>query len=943
MNDPRTPSLHHYTPGSLIKARGREWVVLPESAPPLLIARPIGGTDEEISGLHAELEEVSPSSFSAPTLEDQGDYRSGRLLREAVRLTSRNVAGPFRSFGRIAVEPRPYQLVPLLMALQQDPVRLLIADDVGIGKTVEALLIARELLDRGEIRSLSVLCPPHLAEQWQSELSEKFHLEAERVLSSTAARLERGLRVGETLFQRYPLTVVSMDFIKSERRREEFLRTAPEMVIVDEAHTCAYGGVNRGGQHQRHTLVARLAEDPGRHLILVTATPHSGHEEAFRSLLALLDPAFRDMPPDLSREEAEGWRRRLARHLVQRKRADIRHYMDEGTPFPERLEAVPEPTYTLSPEYQRLLDKVLAYARELVSDPTGDQRHQRVRWWAALALLRSVASSPAAAAVALRNRAAVADAETEAEVDELGERMVLDQDEYDGEFDLTPGGEVSPEESERRRLRELAREAEALAGAKDRKLQGAVELVKGLLDEGHHPIVFCRFIQTAEYVAEHLRRVLGEGVAVEAVTGLLSPPERELAVERLGREPVRVLVATDCLSEGINLQQYFSAVLHYDLSWNPTRHEQREGRVDRYGQPRREVKTLTYFGVNNPVDGIVLEVLLRKHKAIRSDLGISVPVPVAGDAVIQAVMQSMLLRDTRRAQMQSLFEPFDERGLEMQWRSAAEREKRSRTLFAQHSIKPEEVARQLFEARRAVGSGVELERFLREALEVHGGQVHDLGEGLYRFDLSGLPRSLRDLLGRDSLKGRFSLPVQPGEEYLSRTHPLVETLSSFLLESALDPLAQGKARRAGVIATSAVRELHTLLVLRLRYHLITTSTRRTDKDRASWQQLAEEVYTVAFRGFPDAPEWLSKEEVEALWQARPTANLSLPQAQEFASLVLPELSRLRGYLEEVALERAVRFEEAHRAVRKAADLKLRYEAEPIVPVDVVGVYVYVPR
>ncbi|WP_036198944.1 helicase-related protein [Meiothermus ruber] len=930
----------NHTPGSLIKARGREWVVLPESQPPLLIARPIGGTEEEIAGIHTELEEVSPSSFGTPTLDDLSDYRSGRLLREAVRLTSRNVAGPFRSFGRIAVEPRPYQLVPLLLALQQDPVRLLIADDVGIGKTVEALLIARELWDRGEIRSLSVLCPPHLAEQWQAELSEKFHLEAERVLSSTAARLERGLRVGETPVQRPPITVVSMDFIKSERRREECLRTAPELVIVDEAHPCAYGGVTRGSQHQRHPLVARLAEHPERPLILVTATPHSGHAEAFRSLLALLDPAFRAMPPDLSREAAEGWRRRLARHMIQRKRADIRGYLNEGTPFPERLEA--EVNYNLSPEYGRLLDKVLAYARELVSDPTGDQRHQRGRWGAALALLRSVASSPAAAALALRNRAAVADAETEAEVDELGGRMVLDQEEYDQEFDLTPGGEVSAEAAEQRRLRELAREAEALAGAKDRKLQRAIELVKDLLAEGHHPIVFCRFIQTAEYVAGHLRQALGAGVAVEAVTGLLSPPEREReqAVERLGQQPVRVLVATDCLSEGINLQQYFSAVLHYDLSWNPTRHEQREGRVDRYGQPRRQVKTLTYFGANNPVDGIVLEVLLRKHKAIRSALGVSVPVPVDNDAVIQAVMQSMLLRDTRRAQMQSLFEPFDERGFEVEWRNAAEREKRSRTLFAQHTIRPEEVARQLFETRRAVGSGVELERFVQEALEVHGGQVHALGEGLYRFDLGGLPRALRDLLGRDSLTGRFSLPVQPGEVYLSRTHPLVETLSSFLLEGALDPLSQSKARRAGVIATDAVRDLSTLLLLRLRYHLTTTSTR---KDRTRWQQLAEEVHAVAFRGFPDAPEWLDGAEVEALWQARPTENLSLPQAQEFADMVLPELGRLQGYLEEVAQKQARRFEEAHRSVRQAADLKLRYEVEPILPVDVVGVYVYVPR
>ena len=122
------------------------------------------------------------------------------------RLSTRAAAGPFRSFGRIAVEPRPCQLVPLMMALKLEPVRLLIADDVGIGKTIEACLIARELLDRAEIRRIAVLCPPHLAEQWQRELAEKFHIEAELVLSSTIARLERDLPLGVSVFDRHPFT-----------------------------------------------------------------------------------------------------------------------------------------------------------------------------------------------------------------------------------------------------------------------------------------------------------------------------------------------------------------------------------------------------------------------------------------------------------------------------------------------------------------------------------------------------------------------------------------------------------------------------------------------------------------------------------------------------------------------------------------------------------------
>src|SRR3954469_15032034 len=159
----------NFAVGSLVRARGREWVVLPESDDELLVLRPLGGTDDEIAGILPALEQVGSATFVLPDPDDVGDYRSARLLRDALRLGFRSSAGPFRSFGHIAVEPRPYQLVPLLMALKLDPVRLLIADDVGVGKTVEALLVARELLEQGDAQRLAVLCPPHLAEQWQGE------------------------------------------------------------------------------------------------------------------------------------------------------------------------------------------------------------------------------------------------------------------------------------------------------------------------------------------------------------------------------------------------------------------------------------------------------------------------------------------------------------------------------------------------------------------------------------------------------------------------------------------------------------------------------------------------------------------------------------------------------------------------------------------------------
>ena len=136
-----------FTVGSLVRARGREWVVLPESSDEMAMLRPLGGGDMEVTGILCGLEEIIPAQFEYPIPEQAGDYRSSRMLRDALRLGFRASAGPFRSFGHLNFEPRPYQLVPLLMGLKQDPVRLLIADDVGIGKTIEASLLAKELLD----------------------------------------------------------------------------------------------------------------------------------------------------------------------------------------------------------------------------------------------------------------------------------------------------------------------------------------------------------------------------------------------------------------------------------------------------------------------------------------------------------------------------------------------------------------------------------------------------------------------------------------------------------------------------------------------------------------------------------------------------------------------------------------------------------------------------
>jgi superfamily II DNA or RNA helicase len=936
-----------FSVGSLVRLRGRDWVVLPQSEPQFLVLRPLGGTDAEMTAVFIGesahgFEPIEQGKFLLPTADDIGNYRSARMLRDAVKLGFRSSAGPFRSFGHLDVDPRPYQLVPLMMALRLDVVRLLIADDVGIGKTIEAGLIARELIDRSEIDRMAVLCPPHLAEQWQAELRDKFHIEAELVLSSTATRLERICHQNESLFMHYPFVVVSTDFIKTERRRAEFLNHCPHFVIVDEAHTVAHSLDRRAGKHQRYDLIRQLAQKTDRHLILVTATPHSGKEDAFRSLLALLRPDFGTLPNDLSGKENRPHLQELAKHFIQRRRADIRAYMDINTPFPERDHA--EHTYQLGEPYRKLFDRVLNYARETVH-AGGTQYHQRVRWWSALALLRSLASSPAAASATLRNRASVADAETDADINEIGQRTVLDMlvEDTAEMMDIAPGGDYFDEQSqnERRRLLDMARQAEALMNpTDDQKLAGVIKMVKQLLQEGYMPIVFCRFIPTVEYIAKYLRQAL-KNVEIGAVTGLLPPSERERAVaELVNNHSNRVLVCTDCLSEGINLQTGFDAIVHYDLSWNPTRHEQREGRIDRYGQRKERVKVITYYGTDNQIDGIVLKVLLRKHVAIRKSLGVSVPVPAQSADVMEAILEGLLLHDD-----QSLFQPtlpgFDalikprQEKLDLDWDTAADREKLSRTLFAQQNIKPHDVMQELTTMQAAIGAGVDVKNFAQMVITgYHGGFAPH--HGGFAIDLTPLPLALRDLIHPHDLKfvAKFDLPIQKNEILLTRTHPIIEALATYVLETALDGESESLARRCGVIRTDAVQKRTTALVLRLRYHLITRIGKQEEK-----QLLAEECLIVGFEGAPENAVWL--DDADTLLDSEPTENIATDQASAFIQRVLEGYEALAPHLAKIAKNRAHDLHLAHRRVRTTTSITTSVQAQ--LPVDIIGIYVYLPN
>lgn len=950
--------------GTLVRARGREWVVQPGGDEQLVLLQPLGGGSDDITGVFAD-EGIEPATFPAPTLADVGNAASTALLRTALRVGFTTSAGPFRSLARLAVTPRSYQYVPLLMALKQDVVRLLIADDVGIGKTIEAGMVAAELLAQGSARRLAVLCSPALAEQWQRELAVKFGIDAALVLTSTVRGLERGLMLDESLFDRHPYVIVSSDFIKTDRRRHEFLLRCPELVIVDEAHNyVSADGPGQRGRHQRYELLRGLAADPTRHMVLATATPHSGKEEAFRNLISLCHPEL--ATADLGRERG---RALLARHLVQRRRADIRRYLDEDTPFPRDRESR-DVAYRPAPAYADLYDDVREHARRQIGGGvTG--RHSRIRYWSALALLRAIASSPPAAAATLRTRAQVAQLDEQApveEIDALGRAGVLDSgdDETLEGIDASPGaliGHPDGDESaerERRLLLDFARRAEALGGTEhDRKLAALVVQVRELLQEGYAPIVFCRFLHTADYVAEHLATALRPSgrtrtsVNVAAVTGRLPAAERERRVAELAeRDGTPVLVATDCLSEGVNLQEHFSAVIHYDLAWNPTRHEQREGRVDRFGQRAGVVRAVTLFaktpGRGKGIDELVLDVLIRKHRAIARATGVAVPVPGDGAALIDTLAAEVLAGGDVEQELPLDWEAATERDtLYASWSSAAEQEKQSRARFAQHTIRPDEVAAEVDETRAALGAHGDIEAFTLDSLRALGAIVAPQTNG-YGAALDNLAPRVRAALPvglRSPLLIRREPPASRGEAALARTDPVVQALARYVLESALDPALPGAerpARRSGVMRTSAVRTRTTVLLVRLRFQLLLPGP-GGEVDTAS-PLVAEDARVLAFEGDPGHAGWLPDERAEELLGATPTGNVVPGAAEQALTTILGGLTELEPYLDQVADAHARRLRSAHaraRAGSGAARRGLTVTAQH--PVDLLSVQVLLPE
>ena len=949
--------------GTLVDFRNRPWVVQQSSDPNLVIIKPLGGTDKESIGLYLPLygDDFTLQSyhFQPPKATDlkKGWQEAAQILYDACRLSFRDVAGPFKCLGRLSFEPRPYQMVPLILALKQDKIRLLISDDVGIGKTLESLLIVKELFDRKEISRFAVICLPHLCEQWQNEIKDKFGLDAEIIRSSTISKLEKKLRGNQNVFRDIPFQVISIDYIKADNRYKAFIEHCPELVIVDEAHTCAKPRGANKSQQLRYRLLRELADKPNQQMILLTATPHSGQTEEFQSLIGLLDKRFESFELQSSKEREE-----LSKHFIQRRRVDIKPYLGGEMVFPEQVRFDDNEHYEIGKNYKMVLNDLINYIKGGISNAKKeDNRKQRYIYWDLLALMRGVMSSPAAGISMLENK-------IKNEQDTEHDETISNESVYkfnDGLKDLLTGSDTIPtvyqksSRGEKSQLKEFVNTLREIQEKDlDNKVKQALKLVTFAIEMGKSPIVFCQYIQTAEYVGKYISDHLKENkktkdVVVGVITSKLADEERKIKIDELASNSRHILVCTDCLSEGVNLQQAFDTVIHYDLPWNPNRVEQRNGRIDRFGQSSPEVLISTIFAENNPVDKIILNVLYKKQDEIKKRLGIYLPIAENDASLMERIMNEILVLKTETQtdfMQRSLFEDDEffkeeerkERELEI--KRVEEDQKLSRTYYAHNNkqMSPENLVSSLEEAKDIIGGVDDTERFVIGELKHSGVEVYKDAPLSYHFMENSLPKELRKGYFKPDSKGvvriSFASPTPKNYAYIGRNHIFVEDLSRAVVNDTIND-GELAAARAMVMVTDSVDKRTTVMLMRVRSVI-------QDSKQPERQLVGEEMIFIGYRGKIENHDFISAEECKKLFlEAKASGNLdSALQSNHFNRLVdwVNDETQLRTHTDQIALERANRLVDAFAKYRKyggSADFQV---VEPVLPMDVIAAYVFIP-
>ena len=656
--------------GQLVRVRNQHWLVqdvdrgIHDSGHPQHRVRLEGleevnlGRELDVIWEH-ELHTQTHDALGLPTPEDWDPVERFDAFIDATRWSLTSVLeglplqAPFR--GNIQIED--YQLEPVVRALRMPRVSLLIADDVGLGKTIEAGLVMQELIARQRVRRVLILCPSSLKKQWQEEMRDRFALRFEIVDLEYVDRLRKEYGAHINPWTSFPRLITSMDFLKRHNHKNAFfasLRSGRgaalkdwDLLILDEAHNVTPAGRGTWVRDSDRTVMVREIKDAFEHRLFLTATPHNGYTESFTALLEMLDPIRFSRGPHFDRDE-------LRRIMVRRLKDGIHDALGRRV-FPKRdVKAIP---VRVDGDERELMDLLDAYIDSRLARAGNDTLAVR---FALVMLKRRLLSSVAAFAHSIKVHqgnlvgAEAPDREAERVVTQLRARFDeehdddVEKDEIEQTALLETARFFDVTDEERRMVERMVQLSDHLAERADRK---AAELIAWI---GRHLepqagwneqrlVVFTEFRDTLVY----LRRLLAErgwSDRVLELFGGMPTSKRETVKSAFNAPPtddgpagVRILLATDAAAEGLNLQRHCSLLVHHDIPWNPNRMEQRNGRIDRHGQPAEEV-LCRHFLFEGREDADFLKVVVDKVDTQRADLG------AVGDVIASQVEEAMLRR-----------------------------------------------------------------------------------------------------------------------------------------------------------------------------------------------------------------------------------------------------------------------------------------------------------
>ncbi len=800
-------------PDSVVTVINVQWHT--EDVVTLTFRSPTGLLDDEVLYRDSEtrievVDQGRPWSFD-------GDGRLLRLVSEANRIQLAHLFDPLLAVHTSEVDPLPHQITAVYESMiDRQPLRFLLADDPGAGKTIMAGLLVKELIARGDVKRCLVVCPGNLVEQWQDEMYERFGLPFDILTNDKLETARTGNWFLET-----ELAIGRLDKLARDESVQDKL-AAPDcrwdLIICDEAHKMSATFFGGEISYTKRYHLGRFLSNLTRHFLLMTATPHNGKEEDFQLFMALLDGdrfegRFRGGAQTV--DVSDLMRRVTKEELVK---------FDNTPLLPERIaETV---AYFLSDQEKKLYEDVTDYVRKEFNRAAALQNNKRAGniGFALTILQRRLASSPEAIYRSLRRRRARLES-TLVELQSIHNdttvkrtlettSFVLDDDDFEDhedapedEVEVTEGKlldrataagtihELSAEISTLERLETAAFQVRANGG--DKKWEELAALFSSDVIANQKLVIFTEYRDTLRYLVNRISDLLGNRNAIVSIHGSMRREDRARAQELFKLDPeVLVLVATDAAGEGINLQRAHLMV-NYDLPWNPNRIEQRFGRIHRIGQT--EVCRLWNLVASGTREGDVYHRLLSKLEQARSALGGKV-FDVLGkmhfdgkplrELLIQAIRYGER-EDIRGKLDQVVDNAFDHTYLQSLWEEKA---------LATDSMDTSRLHKVREQMERAEASRLQphfIESFFIEAFRTLGGSVIEREQR--RYAVSRVPATLRN---RDkSILPRYDRIVfekdlkmtrnQPLAAFICPGNPLLDQTATLLLENNRDLMRRG--------------------------------------------------------------------------------------------------------------------------------------------------------